>query len=113
MLTFVTEAFGVRGKAGDLERDYNYFSILPEFFSQGNGNFRDVNQNRRCDAFFAPCVGRENVKEFYRLIQSDGYNSLGVEKLTYRQDREKPSSYPQWQISFSPAVIPCFFRISR
>ena len=29
-------------KHGDLERDYNYFSMLPEFFSQGNGNFRDV-----------------------------------------------------------------------
>ena len=64
-------------------------SMLPEFFSQGNGNFRDVNQNRRCDAFFAPCVGRENVKEFYSLIQLDGYNPLGVEKLTYRLDREK------------------------
>ena len=35
-------------KHGDLERDYNYFSMLPEFYSQGNGNFRDVNQNRRC-----------------------------------------------------------------
>lgn len=76
-------------KHGDLERDYNYFSMLPEFFSQGNGNFRDVNQNRRCDAFFAPFVGRENIKEFYSLIQLDGYNPLGVEKQTYRLDREK------------------------
>lgn len=74
-------------KHGDLERDYNYFSMLPEFYSQGNGNFRDVNQNRRCDAFFAPFVGRENIKEFYSLIQLDGYNPLGVEKLTYRLDR--------------------------
>ena len=76
-------------KHGDLERDYNYFSMLPEFFSQGNGNFRDVNQNRRCDTFFAPFVGRENIKEFYSLIQLDGYNPLGVEKLTYRLDKEK------------------------
>ena len=76
-------------KHGDLERDYNYFSMLPEFFSQGNGNFRDVNQNRRCDTFFAPFVGRENIKEFYSLIQLDGYNPLGVEKLTYRLAREK------------------------
>lgn len=79
-------------KHGDLERDYNYFSMLPEFFSQGNGNFRDVNQNRRCDAFFARCVGRENVKVFYSLIQLDGYNPLGVEKLTYRLDRERAQS---------------------
>lgn len=71
-------------KHGDLERDYNYFSMLPEFYSQGNGNFRDVNQNRRCDTFFAPFVGRENIKEFYSLIQLDGYNPLGVEKLTYQ-----------------------------
>lgn len=76
-------------KHGDLERDYNYFSMLPEFFSQGNGNFRDVNQNRRCDVFFAPFVGRENIKMFYSLIQLDGYNPLAVEKLTYRLDEEK------------------------
>ena len=76
-------------KHGDLERDYNYFSMLPELYSQGNGNFRDVNQNRRCDTFFAPFVGRENIKEFYSLIQLDGYNPLGVEKLTYQMEREK------------------------
>lgn len=76
-------------KHGDLERDYNYFSMLPEFFSQGNGNFRDVNQNRRCDVFFAPFVGRENIKMFYSLLQLDGYNPLGVEKLTYQLDGEK------------------------
>ena len=76
-------------KHGDLERDYNYFSMLPEFYSQGNGNFRDVNQNRRCDTFFAPFVGRENIKEFYSLIQLDGYNPLGVEKLTYQLSKEK------------------------
>lgn len=76
-------------KHGDLERDYNYFSMLPEFYSQGNGNFRDVNQNRRCDTFFAPFVGRKNIQEFYSLIQLDGYNPLGVEKLTYRLSKER------------------------
>lgn len=79
-------------KHGDLERDYNYFSMLPEFYSQGNGNFRDVNQNRRCDTFFAPFVGRENIKTFYSLIQLDGYNPLGVEKLTYQVAEEKAGS---------------------
>ena len=29
------------------------------------------------------------MKEFYSLIQLDGYNPLGVEKLTYRLDRGK------------------------
>ena len=76
-------------KHGDLERDYNYFSMSPEFYSQGNGNFRDVNQNRRCDTFFAPFVGRENLHTFYSLIQLDGYNPLGIERLTYSIDREK------------------------
>ena len=68
------------------------FPSLPEFYSQGNGNFRDVNQNRRCDTFFAPFVGRENIKTFYSLIQLDGYNPLGVEKLTYQVAEEKAES---------------------
>lgn len=76
-------------KHGDLERDYNFFSMLPEFYSQGNGNFRDVNQNRRCDTFFNPFVGEENIRTFYSLIQPDGYNPLGVEKVTYRLKEEK------------------------
>lgn len=71
-------------KHGDLERDYNFFSMLPEFYSQGNGNFRDVNQNRRSDDFFAPFVGDFNIKTFYSLLQPDGCNPLGVEKITYR-----------------------------
>lgn len=75
-------------KHGDLERDYNFFSMLPEFYSQGNGNFRDINQNRRCDTFFTPFVGDENIKTFYSLIQPDGYNPLGVEKVTYRLEKE-------------------------
>ena len=75
-------------KHGDLERDYNYFSMLPEFYSQGNGNFRDVNQNRRLDTFFEPFVGRENIHTFYSLIQLDGYNPLGVEMLTYTVPEE-------------------------
>ena len=71
-------------KHGDLERDYNFFTMSPEYYSQGNGNFRDVNQNRRCDVFFAPFVARENIRKFYSLIQLDGYNPLLIEKLTYR-----------------------------
>lgn len=76
-------------KHGDLERDYNYFSMLPEFYSQGNGNFRDVNQNRRSDTFFSPFVGRENIRAFYSLIQLDGYNPLSVEMKTYSISAEK------------------------
>ncbi|MDO4321952.1 MAG: hypothetical protein Q4C61_05440 [Lachnospiraceae bacterium] len=75
-------------KHGDIERDYNYFSMLPEFFSQGNGNFRDVNQNRRCDVQFAPFAGDRNIKTFYNCIQINGYNPLGIEKITYRAQVE-------------------------
>ncbi len=70
-------------KHGDLERDYNYFSMSPEFYSQGNGNFRDVNQNRRCDTFFSRIVGDENIRRFYSLIQMDGYNPLKIEQLRF------------------------------
>ncbi len=75
-------------KHGDLERDYNYFRMLPEFYSQGNGNFRDVNQNRRCDNFFTPYVGTENICKFYGLVQLDGYNPLSIEKVTYELKQE-------------------------
>ncbi|MBR1440124.1 MAG: hypothetical protein IJ589_02760 [Lachnospiraceae bacterium] len=75
-------------KHGDLEREYNYFAMSPEFYSQGNGNFRDVNQNRRLDAFFAPFTGKAGVKMFYSLLQADGYNPLSIEKLTYRISEE-------------------------
>ena len=75
-------------KHGDLEREYNYFAMSPEFYSQGNGNFRDVNQNRRLDAFFAPFTGKAGIKMFYSLLQADGYNPLSIEKLTYRISEE-------------------------
>lgn len=87
-------------KHGDLERDYNFFAMMPEFYSQGNGNFRDVNQNRRCDDFFAPFVGDFNIKGFYSLIQPDGYNPLGVEKITYELKKEDGE-----KITFTPGSL--------
>jgi hypothetical protein len=66
-------------KHGDPERDYNAFYLAAEFYSQGNGNYRDVNQNRRCDVLFNPRVGDFNVRAFMGLIQADGYNPLVVQ----------------------------------
>jgi hypothetical protein len=66
-------------KHGDLERDYNYFSVAAEPYSQGNANYRDVNQNRRCDVLLKPQVGAFNLLSFLGLIQADGYNPLVVE----------------------------------
>ena len=82
-------------KHGDMERDYNYFRLLPEFYSQGNGNFRDINQNRRCDVAFFPQVGDKNIHMFYDFIQLDGYNPLGVEKTTYSLPKDKVSEAAQ------------------
>ncbi len=75
-------------KHGDTERDYNFFSMSPEFYSQGNANFRDVNQNRRLDVYFADFVKDYNVKTFYNLIQLDGYNPLGVQGVNYTLTKE-------------------------
>jgi hypothetical protein len=63
---------------GDMEREYNNFVVLDEYFSQGNGNYRDVNQNRRSDIFFNKNVGDENIHFFMNLIQVDGFNPLRV-----------------------------------
>lgn len=73
-------------KHGDMERDYNFFSMLPEYYSQGNGNFRDVNQNRRCDVQFSPFVGKSVIKTFYNALQINGYNPLIIDKIVYRLD---------------------------
>lgn len=70
-------------KHGDPERDYNFFSIAGEYFSQGNGNFRDVCQNRRSDVFFKPEIGDFNVWSFFNYIQMDGYNPLEIRPCTF------------------------------
>jgi hypothetical protein len=76
-------------KHGDLERDYNYFRVAAEPYSQGNASYRDVNQNRRCDVLLRPEVADYNVKTFLGLIQGDGYNPLAVEgsRFTLQHDQ--------------------------
>jgi len=65
-------------KHGDTERDYNKFQLQPSYFSQGNGNYRDANQNRRCDTWFNPQIGYTNILTFFNLLQTDGFNPLVV-----------------------------------
>jgi hypothetical protein len=65
-------------KHGDMERDYNDFKLMPTYFSQGNGNYRDINQNRRNDLFFFPFIAEDNILRFFNLVQLDGYNPLVV-----------------------------------
>lgn len=63
-------------KHGDLEREYNFFQVDSTNYSQGNSNFRDVNQNRRNDVYFFPFTENSGIKTFFNLIQLDGYNPL-------------------------------------
>ncbi|MDO8580773.1 MAG: hypothetical protein Q7S13_04770, partial [Candidatus Omnitrophota bacterium] len=70
-------------KHGDPERDYNYFVVSPTFYSQGNGNYRDVNQNRRNDVWFNTDVMDHHVISFLNLVQADGYNPLIVKGTTF------------------------------
>lgn len=70
-------------KHGDPERDYNWFNIENEYYSQGNGNFRDICQNRRNDSMINKDVKDYNLKYFMNLIQLDGYNPLGVNGATF------------------------------
>ncbi|MCA0386238.1 MAG: cellobiose phosphorylase [Firmicutes bacterium] len=76
-------------KHGDPERDYNFFTLAPEYYSQGNGNFRDVNQNRRNDVLFFPEAGLFNIRMFMSLVQLDGYNPLGVQGTTFTLPLER------------------------
>ena len=61
---------------GDLERDYNYFRLEAAHFSEGDGNFRDICQNRRSDVVFWPETGAGEIIDFLSLIQLDGYCPL-------------------------------------
>lgn len=78
-------------KHGDLERDYNRFKLLPSYFSEGEANYRDINQNRRMDLFFNPLIGKQNLVYFLNLIKIDGYNPLVAagEKLFFTASEAK------------------------
>ncbi|MDD5081577.1 MAG: hypothetical protein PHC58_06270, partial [Candidatus Omnitrophica bacterium] len=78
-------------KHGDLERDYNQFRLLPSYLSEGEANYRDINQNRRMDFFFNSSIGIENICYFLNLIKIDGYNPLVVqgEKLILKKTQAK------------------------
>ena len=62
-----------------MERDYNFFEVFPSYFSQGNGNYRDVNQNRRSEVLFFPGMQACNIETFFNLIQLDGFNPLIIQ----------------------------------
>lgn len=83
-------------KHGDPERDYNFFNLEPNYFSQGNGNFRDVLQNRRNDNFFYKDLKHFNIVHFLSFIQADGYNPLSIEGISFEEGyKYSPGAYLQ------------------
>ncbi len=75
-------------KHGDMERDYNDFSLIPMRYSSGFGNYRDMNQNRRIDVAVQPKVDTAIIRQFMDLIQPDGYNPLIVKGGGFRLREE-------------------------
>ena len=95
-------------KHGDLERDYNQFVLPATYFSQGNANYRDVNQNRRSDVWFHPEVEDHNVITFFNLIQADGYNPLIVKGTRYilpKDAQSLPELQPVLSKPFTPGEL--------
>ena len=70
-------------KHGDLERDYNDFFLQDTPYSEGNGDFRDMLQNRRTDLYFDPALGSRNIRYFFTLIQPDGFNPMVLRNSRY------------------------------
>ncbi len=89
---------------GDLERDYNFFSLAPEFYSTGDGNFRDVCQNRRLDSYIQPFIEDFNIKHFFSLVQLDGYNPLVVKPMMYELNRTKKDTLVQKHFESNEAL---------
>jgi hypothetical protein len=73
-------------KHGDLERDYNDFLLQDTPYSEGNGDFRDVLQNRRMDVFFDPALDTKNIRYFFNLVQPDGYNPCSLRNSRFVVD---------------------------
>lgn len=76
-------------KHGDLERDYNFFVVEPTSFSQGEGNNRDVSQNRRMELFFNPDIGESTLRYFLNLVQADGFAPNLIEPDRFRCARTR------------------------
>lgn len=93
-------------KHGDLERDYNRFSLLPSYFSEGESNYRDINQNRRMDLFFNPFIENKNIIYFLNFIKIDGYNPLVIqgEKL-YLSRKESGALLKEFKIKDKRVLI--------
>jgi len=73
---------------GDLEKDYNFFELENTYYSQGNGHFRDVNQNRRNDTLFYPFTGDSNIITFFNYLKLDGFNPLRLKGSRFHIEKK-------------------------
>lgn len=100
---------------GDAERDYNFFDLPAYPLSSGEGNYRDICQNRRSDIWFYPEVWDREIRMFVSLLQADGYNPLSIKGnkwyLTEQSDPMQwcPSIRPQARTAFKKLVSDSFF----
>jgi hypothetical protein len=94
-------------KHGDLERDYNRFKLLPSYFSEGECNYRDVNQNRRMDLFFNPAIYDRNIIYFMNLLRMDSYNPLLVrgQKLFFEDEGKIKETLKSCKIPLDSEII--------
>jgi len=96
---------------GDTEREYNDFKTVPSYLSEGNGNYRDINQNRRSDNFFHPGVAEMNVVRFVNLLQLDGFNPLVVRaRYLVLGEREAGALLGKHLRATSPALVAMLVR---
>lgn len=110
-------------KHGDLEREYNFFQVDSTNYSQGNSNFRDVNQNRRNDVYFFPFTKDAAIHTFFDMLQLDGFNPLVLSGCrfqmqdadkcravaeTYFQANDAEKIYAQIQQPFTPGMLLLF-----
>jgi hypothetical protein len=79
-------------KHGDLERDYNAFFLPAEPYSQGEGSYRDVNQNCRGNVLINPDIGDFDIRNFMSLVQADGYNPRSIKGFKFTLSPEKQES---------------------
>jgi hypothetical protein len=99
---------------GDAERDYNYFDLPACPLSSGEGNYRDICQNRRNDIWFYPEVADQEIRMFVSLLQADGYNPLSIKGYRWYLPQQSkpmefcPSTDPEAQAAFSKLISQSF-----
>jgi hypothetical protein len=70
-------------KHGDPEREYNFFQVDATYYSQGNGHYRDINQNRRTEVSVFPFTDTSSIELFINLIELNGTNPLEYLKVVF------------------------------